>query len=110
MYCNSATQKLYDDYRDDQDRNVFIKGHEGALSFLSDALNENNFMITRKLWALPGEGKFIDMMRHILTDYYQCCRRSTPINTNQERTFFCEAIVPIFKNFGIMIGSLSGSW
>ncbi|KAI8065063.1 hypothetical protein BDF21DRAFT_388859 [Thamnidium elegans] len=67
-------------------------------------------MDTRKLWALPGEGKFIDMMRHILTDYYQSCRRSTPINPSHERTFFCEAVVPIFKNFGIMVGSLSGSW
>ncbi|KAI9261947.1 hypothetical protein EDC94DRAFT_584818 [Helicostylum pulchrum] len=48
------------------------------------------------LWALPEEGKFIDMMRHVLTDYYQGCRKSTPINTNQERAFFfCEAIVPM---------------
>ncbi|KAG1376452.1 hypothetical protein G6F61_007589 [Rhizopus arrhizus] len=110
VYCDSDTQKLYEDYRDDEDRNVFIKGREGAISFLNEALNENNFMDTRKLWAMPGEGKFIDMMRHVLTDYYQGCRRATSINTNQERTFFCEVIIPIFKNFGIMIGSLSGSW
>ncbi|KAI8643339.1 hypothetical protein BD408DRAFT_342608 [Parasitella parasitica] len=67
-------------------------------------------MDTRKIWTLPGEGKFIDMMRHILTDYYQTCRRSTPINPSHEKTFFCETVVPIFKNFSIMVGSLSGSW
>ncbi|EIE90968.1 hypothetical protein RO3G_15679 [Rhizopus delemar RA 99-880] len=55
---------LYEDYRGDQDRNVFIKGREGAVSFLSEVLSENNLMDTRKLWALPGEGKFIDMVRH----------------------------------------------
>ncbi|KAI8883853.1 hypothetical protein K501DRAFT_183705 [Backusella circina FSU 941] len=49
-------------------------------------------------------------MCHILTDYYQNCRRSTPINPSHERTFFCETVVPIFKNFNTMVGSLSSSW
>ncbi|KAI7897115.1 uncharacterized protein EV154DRAFT_490493 [Mucor mucedo] len=107
---SSATQTIFEAYRDEQYANAYIKSHEGAISFLNSALDSDNFMDTRKLWTLPGEGKFIDMMRHILTDYYQSCRRSTPINPSHERTFFCEAVVPIFKNFGIMVGSLSGSW
>ncbi|ORE13738.1 hypothetical protein BCV71DRAFT_188629, partial [Rhizopus microsporus] len=60
--------------------NAYIKSHESAISFLNSALDSGNFMDTRKLWILPDEGKLIDMMRHILTDYYQSCRRLTPIN------------------------------
>ncbi|KAI9245279.1 hypothetical protein EDC94DRAFT_530336 [Helicostylum pulchrum] len=46
--------------------------------FLNSVLESDNFMNTPKLWTLPGDGKFIDMMCHILTDYYQSCRRSAP--------------------------------
>lgn len=37
-------------------------------------------------------------------------RGPTPINPSLEQTFYWEVVVPIFKNFAIMIGSFSGLW
>lgn len=104
--CHPTTQAIFEAYRDEQYGDYYIKSHEGAISFL----NSENFLDTRKIWLLPGEGRFIDMMRHVLTDYYQSCRKSTPINPSHEKTFFCEIVVPIFKNFGVMVEGSSGSW
>ncbi|KAK4516824.1 Ubiquitin fusion degradation protein 4 [Mucor velutinosus] len=108
--CSHDTESLYEQYQDQQHANSCLKTHTGAISFLTTALDPDNFLDTSKLWALPGQGKFIDMMRHILTDYYQTCRRASPLDLNQERTFFCECVVPIFRNFGVLIGDISGSW
>ncbi|GAN02977.1 hypothetical protein MAM1_0032d02427 [Mucor ambiguus] len=108
--CSPLTEAIYQTYRNGQYANISIKAHQDAISFLNAALNSEHFMDTRKLWSLPGESRFIDMMRHVLTDYFQSCRRSTPIDPSQERTFFCEIIVPILRHFGVLIGNLSGSW
>lgn len=108
--CTSLTEAIYRTYRNRQYVNTYIKAPQGAISFLNEALNSENFMDTRMLWSLSGVGKFIDMMRHILADHYQSCRRSSSVDPSQERTFFCETVVPIFKNFGLMIGDFGGSF
>lgn len=92
-------QKLYEDYRGDQDRNVFIKGREGAVSFLNEVLNENNLMDTRKLWALPGEGKFIDMVHHFWPITIKAAKEQ-PDQYQSRKNLFCEVIIPIFKTLG----------
>lgn len=92
-------QKLYEDYRGDQDRNVFIKGREGAVSFLSEVLSENNLMDTRKLWALPGEGKFIDMVRHFWLITIKAAKEQ-PDQYQSRKNLFCEVLIPIFKTLG----------
>ncbi|KAI8082020.1 hypothetical protein BDF21DRAFT_338681, partial [Thamnidium elegans] len=69
---------IFEFYRDGKYANAYIKPNKDAVSFLNSILEYSRFMNTRKLWTLPGEGKFIDMMCHILTDYYIGSRRSAP--------------------------------
>ncbi|GAA5807168.1 hypothetical protein MFLAVUS_000522 [Mucor flavus] len=76
--CSSSTETKFVSYRDGQYENTYFKSREGVISFLNKILESDSFMNTQKLWKLSGEGKFIDMMRHILTDYYQNHRRSVP--------------------------------
>ncbi|KAL9559572.1 hypothetical protein MBANPS3_000357 [Mucor bainieri] len=108
--CSHETEALYEKYRNEQQLNSKIKACPGAMELLNTALEPANFLDTRKLWSWPEQGNFLDMMRYILGDYYQTCRRASPINVNNERTFFCECIVPIFKHFSVMVGSISGEW
>lgn len=40
--CSSATQTIFEVYRDEQYANTYIKSHEGAISFLNSVLYPHN--------------------------------------------------------------------
>ncbi|KAI8889641.1 hypothetical protein K501DRAFT_140208, partial [Backusella circina FSU 941] len=52
----------------------------------------------------------IRVMQRIISDYYQNCLRTTPYDFNDERTFFCEVVIPILKSFDLNLGNLTFKW
>ncbi|KAI8987244.1 hypothetical protein BDF20DRAFT_815689 [Mycotypha africana] len=49
-------------------------------------------------------------MKYIISDYYQNCLVQTPYNFEDERTFFCEVIIPILKTFAIHNTNMTFKW
>ncbi|KAI7858719.1 hypothetical protein BDC45DRAFT_564841 [Circinella umbellata] len=65
--------------------------------------------------ALDGDNtinqqRFHRLVQHIITWFSSRCGRVTPIETNHERTFFVDFIVPIFQYFHDQIQYLQFQW
>jgi hypothetical protein len=96
---------------EEETTNTSLKKIPGAISFiLNTLLNSENVFDYHYLWSFDIDSPFIRIMQHITADYYQNCRSSVLNNSNDERAFFCEAVIPILKTFAIHMGNLTFKW
>jgi hypothetical protein len=110
--CFDETEEIYKQYQADQATNKYIKQVDGAVELNTKALFDKNvFLSTRALWKIDcPESKFNDFILITFSDYYQNCQRSKAYDYSDERTFFCEVIIPMYKNFNVMMGGMCGTW
>lgn len=64
-------------------------------------LHETRTFKNYHLWEVEHSDGFISSMKYVIMDYYQNCLVELPYNFGDERTFFCEVVIPVLKTFAI---------
>ncbi|KAI7890339.1 uncharacterized protein EV154DRAFT_590492 [Mucor mucedo] len=60
---------------------------------------------------LPVDGNpFLEFIQFAMLDFILNCKRPGPYKDNDERSFYCEVMIPIFKAFGNCTSSLTYAW
>lgn len=87
------------------------------MTFLLIALDRSLDNLLDFVWTYHCDGntpmddkKIIDMAKYILTDFHANCTKPMPLVATNERTSFCEYILPMFKYFSASTGLLSFIW
>ncbi|ORX62139.1 hypothetical protein DM01DRAFT_1315509 [Hesseltinella vesiculosa] len=99
---------------EDQYVNRSLKSVKIAMTLLENALDQPRAEILSFIWSnrcstgTPVEDMgMINLARSILTDFHANCVKPRPLVPTNERTPFCESMIPIFKYFSAATGFLS---
>ncbi|KAI8640747.1 hypothetical protein BD408DRAFT_444847 [Parasitella parasitica] len=104
-------ESIFNKARKEEKANSSLKRIPGAIQFLNNTiLNDDRVFKNKYLWEEDESIPFINAMKYILSDYYQNCLVQIPTNFDDERTFFCEVIIPILKTFAIHNKNMTFRW
>ncbi|RCH97050.1 hypothetical protein CU098_003575 [Rhizopus stolonifer] len=104
-------ESIFNKARKDEKANVSLRRVPGAIQFLNNTiLNDDRIFKNKYLWEEDESIPFINAMKYILSDYYQNCLVQIPTDYKDERTFFCEVIIPILKAFAIHNKNITFRW
>lgn len=107
----SYVESVFNEARKNEKNNASLKRIPGAIEFLNHTiLNGDHAFKNKYLWEEEESIPFINAMKYIIADYYQNCLVSIPFDFDDERTFFCEVIIPILKTFAIHNGNMPFRW
>ncbi|CAO3690668.1 unnamed protein product [Rhizopus stolonifer] len=107
----SDIESIFNKARKDEKYNASLRRIPGAIQFLnSTILNDDRVFKNKHLWEEDESIPFINAMKYIISDYYQNCLVQIPIDFEDERTFFCEVIIPILKTFAIHNKNMTFKW
>ncbi|CAO3637994.1 unnamed protein product [Cunninghamella blakesleeana] len=123
--------KEYEGNMKDQSVNKCLNKLPNAFEFLKQAINQPINNLLNYIWNnnnnnnnnnnsnnnnnndssyQKDELQIILLIKYILTDFHANCLKPPPTATLNERTPFCESIVPIFKYFSSVTGIISFIW
>lgn len=92
--------ELYLKYREDQEADVCLLKHQQAMALFKPTVKDLNFFGNKAaLYAFPWTSSFLELMKDVISDFYVNCNRVTPLDPNDERTFYAEAAIAIFEFF-----------
>ncbi|KAI8883510.1 hypothetical protein K501DRAFT_249487 [Backusella circina FSU 941] len=95
----------------DERSNLSLKSIPGAVELLKNTVFHNDHAFKNKyLWEDENSSPFLNAMKYIIADYYQNCLVQIPHDFGDERTFFCEIVIPILKTFAIHNKNMSFKW
>lgn len=111
---NEASHETYLEYQShmkDQNDYRYLKAMPGIFELVIDILETNQANLFRKLSFLPVDGNpFLEFIQFAMLDFILNCKRPEPYKDNDERSYYCEVIIPIFKAFGNCTSSLTYAW
>lgn len=88
---------------EEQSENKALNDLPNVMKFLTSALAQDIDDLPAWLWNNGRQNDFteyekqmIQVIRYVLTDYHANCKKPT-LNNSNERTPFCEYVIPIFK-------------
>lgn len=79
---------------------------DGSLDHMLDYISDHKFGDDYTI----HERQSVNLLKYILTDYHANCKKPTYSTSPNERTPFCENVLPIFKYFSAVYGLLSFMW
>lgn len=101
----------------DQSNLVILKSYPAVYALLVDTLNIPIDNLPTWLWtyicpeiSTAREKESILAIKYTLTDFAGKCNRKRPHQTNSERTFWINGVVPIFQPFFDQTGLLDFEW
>ncbi|KAG1470887.1 hypothetical protein G6F56_002431 [Rhizopus delemar] len=103
-------ESIFKRSEEEEEENVSLRKTPGAIGLLKNTVLSKKFGNYKLLRSFDIQSSFIRVMQHIISDYYQNCLRTTPYDFNDERTFFCEVVIPILKSFALNLGNLTFKW
>ncbi|KAK4518103.1 Cytoplasmic and mitochondrial histidine tRNA synthetase [Mucor velutinosus] len=111
--CSTATKKEFHHCQQTAKTNACLRRTEHHFTWIQqcldlpyEAFDESVIEISRAF----KEDKLIQFMKFTLLDFWANTYRPIPIPSNNERTIFVEAFVPIFKYFGNFTKTLAFVW
>lgn len=112
---NRAILQEYHENMEQQERNGCLISMPQALTFLRNAMDQQLLVLPRWLWtqsleACDEEKKLIEVMQLVLTDFYANCCRPEPLPPLNERTPFCDHVIPVIKYFNAVYKTLHLQW
>jgi hypothetical protein len=110
-HCSTETKALFDKYRNEERQNICISKIGDALDIIKTIFTfENNSDFSRKVFNLPNQNEFVQFIQYSIVDFKLNTQRPISYQPGEERTFFCEVIIPLFKSFGNTVGKICYSW
>ncbi|KAG0930809.1 hypothetical protein G6F57_011483 [Rhizopus arrhizus] len=101
----------------DQDVNQCLKKLTKAQEFLVQAISGDraNFLDRVVSYRVDDnhskdEAQAITLLKYILIDYHANCEKPTYYTRTNERTPYCEHVIPIFKYFSAVYKSMTFMW
>ncbi|KAI9274825.1 hypothetical protein BDA99DRAFT_498683 [Phascolomyces articulosus] len=115
---SECTMDYFNKNVDEQEVNSCLADLPKAKAFLKTALQKELKNLPSWLWAEilefdkeeKNEDKLIQTMKLVLTDFYATCLRPEPIPPLNERTPFCEHIIPLIKYTNAVYQLLRVQW
>ncbi|KAI7881241.1 uncharacterized protein EV154DRAFT_428704, partial [Mucor mucedo] len=107
----------YNSNMKDQDANECLKKLPKVQEFLMQAIDGNyaNFLDRVMCYKADNyhsknEVQAINLLKYILIDYHANCEKPAYYTGTNERTPYCEHIIPVFKYFSAVYKNLSFMW
>lgn len=113
---STIIKEEYNRNLNDQDENKCLKQFPRVQEFLLRAISEEyaSFLKTVMYYEvndIPNdEAKAIKLLKYILIDYNANCEKPPYYTQANERTPYCEYVIPIFKYFSAVYKSLTFMW
>lgn len=101
----------------DQDANRCLDKLPKAKEFLEEAVSGDRASFLNRVMSYKADNSHskdeiqaIDLLKYILIDYHANCEKPIYYTNANERTPYCEYVIPIFKYFSAVYKSLSFMW
>lgn len=117
-FCNDPDiMKKYKLHQHEQGANYSLNQLPCSFLFLKDAINQdfNNFLsfiwnykVNREISTYDNQ--MLNIMKYVLTDFHVNCQLPLLPSSSNERTSFCQLVIPIFKSFSAVTKLISFTW
>ncbi|CAO3595813.1 unnamed protein product [Absidia cylindrospora] len=102
---------------DDQANNKCLQQSPHTRKFIEKAVEKPLNELLDFIWAYThndtasnDDQQILNLMKYILTNYHANCLKPVPLTPINERTPFCEHVLPVFKYFSATTGLVSFIW
>lgn len=109
--CSEKLKELFDRYQEDQRNNRSLLLINNSFELISDIFSiKNDINFPKEVFNCSFTSCFNMFIKYSAVDFHLNTCRPGAYQSGDERTFFCEVIVPLFKSFGNCTGQIKFKW
>jgi hypothetical protein len=113
--CTDETKELHDRLKEEQHNNFSITKISGAMDLIKTIFSlEDDVDFSRNVFNTKVEdvnsNDFLDFIKYSIVDFKLNTQRPGFHQPGEERTFFCEIVIPLFKAFGNTTRAITYNW
>jgi hypothetical protein len=114
--CTKETKQLFDKLKEDQRNNFSISEISNALELVKVIFSfENDLNFARNVFTTisfqnTNSNDFLEFIKYSMVDFKLNTQRPNNYQPGEERTYFCEVVIPLFKAFGNTTRAITYNW